>query len=252
MNKKIIISVILCIVCIMSLSVKSLAYKLDTDDKSNSDEMSFYKKENRSSNKADLFKNIIKATNGKIIEYGIMAEFNNSDSREKTVNELFKKLNENNNLVKKSSSNSESYSIEFHGNSIDGNIQSTGYSNHNIVKVDIVKQDNKYSLYKLNSNLDSILKDYNTKIIYYKYIKVKIENNNINGAYNKVIKCLKDIGDSNIKTETLENGYTSTTYTGQYEKIYSAGKPVDFNFSVVHYSTGTYIIMGTPEIIETY
>lgn len=240
MNKKVIISTILCIVCVLSLSFKSLAYRVNTEDKINSN------------NKIDLFKNIIKKTNGKVIEYGVMAEFNSNDSKEKSVNNLFEKVNKNKNLLKKSFCNSESYSIEFHGDSIDGNIQSTKYTDHNIVKIDMVKQDNKYSLNEFKNNIKSILKYNNTNIKYFEYIKVKVEDNNITNSYTKIIQCLEDIGDNNVKTNTLENGCTSTTYTGKYNKIYSAGEPIDFNFAIVHYSTGTYIIMGTPEIIETY
>lgn len=252
MNKNNILSIILCIVLILSLSFKSLAYKVYTQEENSSDKVFFQNYYNYPYKNIDVFNNIIKAVNGKTIEYGITAQFISSCSEEKIVNKLFNKLCRYGQFNEIKLNKGESYSIEFKGNSMIGYIESVRYKDHNIIKINVVKQDTRYNMAGLKKQFDFILKDIPTKIRYFQYIKVKIENNNIDDTYRKIKTTLKNIGDTDIKTETLENGYTSTTYTGQYESIYSDGDPIDFNFAVVRYSTGTYIIMGTPEIIETY
>ncbi|MBV4430424.1 hypothetical protein KM803_03615 [Clostridium tyrobutyricum] len=252
MKNKVIFSITLCIVFILSLSFKSLANKTYTQEKNNSNEILFQNKSVNTHNKIDVFGNIIKSLKGRTVEYGIMVQFDSRSDRRKTVDELFNKINRYGKLSRKTSSNNESYSIELQGNSINGFIESTQYDDHNIVKIDIVKKDNKYMIQQLENNLDKILGSELENVRMYRYIKIEMENNNIDETYKKVTNVLKIIGVNRINTEAIENGYTSTAYTGQYEKIYSNGAPIDFNFAVVEYSTGTYLIMGTPEIMETY
>lgn len=255
MNRKNIFSIVLCIICILSLSFRSLAYKIDTQEKGVSNKTLFQNNKifsYNSYNKLDVFNEMLEAIQGKTVEYGITAQFDSSQPGEKAVNELFYKLDSITKLNKSYSNDGENYFIEFCGNSINGYIESIPYGDHNIIKINIVKKDSRYQLNELKNNMSYVLKNVQTKIRYFEYIKAKVENNNIDNCYKKAIAVLRNIGDDDIRTGILENGYTATTYTGQYECIYSNGKPVDFNFAIVGYTTGTYIIMGTPEIMETY
>ncbi|MCH3965284.1 MAG: hypothetical protein LKE46_13575 [Clostridium sp.] len=252
MSRKNIFSIVLCIICILSLSFRSLAYKVDTQEKGVSRKIFFKNGEKFLNNKSDVFREILTAVHGRTVEYGIMAQFDSLEPGEKAVNELFYKLNKIARLNKTYSRNGENYLIEFYGNSINGYIESTPYDDHNIIKMDIIKRDKEYRLDELKNDISSILENSSEKIRYFEYIKAKLENNNINSCYRETVETLKNIGDNDIKTGVLENGYTATTYTGQYDSIYTNGKPVDFNFAIVGYTTGSYIIMGTPEIMETY
>ncbi|WP_446898312.1 hypothetical protein ACSVC9_15565 [Clostridium sp. LBM24168] len=252
MNRKNIFSIVLCIICILSLSFRSLAYRIDTQEKSASGKILSQSNGVFSQNKLDVFYEMLKAVHGETVEYGITAQFDSFQPGEEAIKELFYKLNSIAKLNKSYSRNGENYLIEFYGNSLNGYIESTLYGDHNIIKIDIIKKDSRYRLSELKNNISSILQNTPTKIRYFEYIKAKVENNNIDNCYEKATGVLKNIGDNDIRTGTLENGYTATTYTGQYESIYSNGEPIDFNFAIVRYTTGTYIIMGTPEIMETY
>jgi hypothetical protein len=252
MKKKILFNIMVYIEFIIFLSSNISAYKVNNQTKTHFNKTLFQSQELPSDDKVDVFNSIIKNTHSKTVQYGVTAQFNTSDPKEKIVNELFYKLNKDKKLTKDFSSNKENYSLNFKGKSVSGYIESTRYDNYNIVKIDIVKQSNIYAINELNQQMHSILEEFSHHIKYFQYVKVKVLNGSVEETYDKVIKTLNSIGNNGIRTDSLQNGYTSTTCTGQYKRIYSNGEPVDFNFAVVKYSTGVYIIMGTPEIMETY
>ncbi|MFL0195542.1 hypothetical protein ACJDU8_08200 [Clostridium sp. WILCCON 0269] len=202
--------------------------------------------------KVDLFRNILDSTNSKPTECGVMAVFTTEGSGEKAVDEISIKLDKYYKLNKKVSKNNEAYSIYFNNDSIDGYIQSVNYENYNVITVNIIKICSTYELEDIKSNIKMCLSGQAEKCRYFEYVKAKVEKGNVD-AINKQVKSILEYWNTcNIKTIPLEDGYTSTAYTGRYESIQSEGNLIDFNYAVMKYDMGTYIIMGTPEIMETY
>lgn len=200
----------------------------------------------------DLFDDILKKTNSKTTEYGITAVITTDENEEKICNDILKKLNffqENN---KKLLNNGKICCTEFTKGNVNGYIETMKYENHNVITVNMVERNNKNGLNEMKSKLQKCVEDENVTAKYFQYLRAQISDNDINKANNEVLKILKGYGASNINTITLENGYTSTAYTGTYDAMQSNGKLMDFNYAVCRYHSNSYIILGTPEIIITY
>jgi hypothetical protein len=141
---------------------------------------------------------------------------------------------------------------EFGKDNLKGYIETIHYENHNIVTINLVKKDDKNSLKELKDKLEQCLNNKKVNVKYFMYLKSKMKDDNIQYANKNIVKLLKYYGAVNINTVSLQNGYSTTAYTKRYEPIESNGKKMDFNYAVCKYSSGNYIIIGTPEIIVTY
>ncbi|CAB1253965.1 conserved hypothetical protein [Clostridiaceae bacterium BL-3] len=202
--------------------------------------------------KADLFKYILDDTHSSPEECNVMAVFSTDEQGEKVVNRIFQNLLEYEKLDKKVLRNNGLYSIEFGHSYINGYIESVQYENHNIITVNVVEKCDDYELPYLKNMVEECLSNVGEKCQYYQYVKAKVQMGNVTTVNRKLEDTLKNIGTSNIKTVPLNQGYSSTAYTHMFDPIQSNGDLIDFNYSVVKYSTGIYIIMGTPEIMTTY
>lgn len=201
---------------------------------------------------SDLFKDILKNTDSKVVESGIKVVFTTDKSRENVSDDILKSLDfydGQSDLVLK---NEQTYCVEFGKNNINGYIEIMQYENHNVVTVNIVKYDNKSSLEELRNKLQKYIGSKYSNIKYYQYLKCKMQSGDIYTVNKQILQLLKNHRASNIDTVDLENGYSTTAYTNQYDSIESNGKLVDFNYAVTKYSSGNYIIIGTPEILVTY
>lgn len=202
--------------------------------------------------KSDLFDDILKKTNSNPIECGIKAVFTTDEERENICNDILKRLEFYdgwNTIVLK---NQQIYCVEFGRNNVKGYIEIIHYENHNVVNINIINKDDKDSLKELKNKLQQCLKDKKVKVDYSMYLKLKMQNNDVQSTNEQILKLLKTQGATNINTISINNGYSTTAYTKQYESIQSNGKVIDFNYAVCKYSSGSYIIIGTPEIIVTY
>ncbi|MBL4935786.1 YwmB family TATA-box binding protein [Clostridium sp. YIM B02515] len=199
----------------------------------------------------DLFNSILEKTEGKTLEYGIKASFDINNNGEEYCIKLLKKLGLNNgevNVVK----NNDSYCLEFNNNVYKGYIESLANDNHNVVTVNISKNDSKNGLSELISLFENNIEQDKGDIKYFQYLKAKINDDDKNIVNNKVINILKEQNASNIDTIVLSNGFSTTANTNRYEPVTSDGEKIDFNFAVCSYSSGNYIIIGTPVIITSY
>ncbi|QXE19485.1 MULTISPECIES: hypothetical protein [Clostridium] len=200
----------------------------------------------------DMFKNILEKTNSTPVECGIMATFNTSSGKEKVVDEIFKVLMRYSECNKKVWRNNKIYCIEFNGYYAEGYVEGVENENYNIITVNITRKSTQYKLQDLKSMVDRSLGDRKEKCKYFEYVKAKTQKQDVSSVNSEVKNILKCYGTSDIKTIALEEGYSSTAYTHKYEPIQSVTGLIDFNYAVVKYDTGTYIIMGTPEIMVTY
>ena len=200
----------------------------------------------------DMFKNILEKTNSTPVENGIMATFNTHSDKEKVVNEIFKVLTRYSEYNKKIWRNNKIYCIEFNGYCAEGYVEGVENENYNIITVNIIRKCSQYKLQDLKSMVDKSLSGRKEKCKYFEYVKAKTQKQDVSSVNSEIKNILNYYGASDIKTIALEEGYSSTAYTHKYEPIQSGTGLIDFNYAVVKYDTGTYIIMGTPEIMVTY
>lgn len=199
----------------------------------------------------DLFEYILNDTYAAVQECGVMVVFNSYSPGEKAVNGVFQKLLKYKRIVGKISKNKDGYYLKFSGSNIDGYIDSIKYENKNVITVNIVEKSDHYDLHNLKSMVKGCL-PHSEEFKYYQYVKAKMAMRSVTDVNNKVKYILNSIGASDMKTVSLNGGYSSTVNTHMFDPIQSDGSLVDFNYSVVKHSSGTYIIMGTPEIMTTY
>jgi hypothetical protein len=202
--------------------------------------------------KVDLFNDILKTTDGKTVEYGVTVIFTSDKNGEAISDDILKKLGFYDGWNTNVLNSRNAYCVEFGKDNVDGYIESTQYENHNIVTVNIIKKDNFNNLDEMKDRLEKIISDYKVNAKYFQYLKAKLPNNNIKYNNNKVLELLKGYDSTNINTVKLENGYSTTAYTKMYDSMESNGQLIDLNYALSKYSSGSYIIIGTPEINVTY
>lgn len=110
----------------------------------------------------------------------------------------------------------------------------------NNAKVDINKLKDKI-ITSINTNENNINTYYCTK--------GKIHNSNYINRLNDVLQI---IGSKKIDIIKSDNGYFGTAYTGYFKSNVNANEKVDMNFSINEYTSGTYVIIGTPIITCSY
>ncbi|WP_205694153.1 hypothetical protein [Clostridium sp. JN-9] len=204
------------------------------------------------SNKGDLIDSMVKSCNGNIQEYGIRFSFNANGNGEEICSSILKKINPNIKDIDNVVRNDKLYCIEIKSNIINGYIESINYDNYNVVTVNLTKKDNVNNLTDFKKDISSALsKDYNVNT-YFMYIKFKVDSQDLEHINEKLGVVIKEHGGTDIQTVQLENGFSSTAYTGRYSPIKSAGRSIDLNYAVCKYPSGIDVIIGTPEILTSY
>jgi hypothetical protein len=201
--------------------------------------------------KPDFFREIVSLTEGKVVEYGVKANFQISEDGEDYCLELFKKLNIENadiNVVK----GEKFYSVEFNNNEFKGYIESTSYDNHNVVTLNIVQYDNEYRLLELKNRVSIAVGKDEKEVKYFDYLKAQVSKDSTEKVNRDIAELLKNNNASNIDTIKIDNGYSTVAYTKKYPVMKNNGKLMDLNYAVCSYSSGDYVIIGTPVIITTY
>ncbi|MBC2579844.1 YwmB family TATA-box binding protein [Clostridium sp. DJ247] len=206
----------------------------------------------RAEKKGDLFNEILRKTNSSTVEYGIKEVFTTDSDKEKIVDNFIRGLGLYDGWNSTVLKNNKVYCVEFGKNYINGYIEIIQYENHNVVTINITKKDNDNNLNELKDMLKQCIPEIKTNDMIFLYLKAKLLEDDINLYNNEVLEILKNYRASNINTIKLENGYSTTAYTRQYNAMQNNGKPMDFNYAVCRYSSGSYIIIGTPEISVTY
>lgn len=208
---------------------------------------SYYPKAKKCTN---LFSDIISCSNGNVVEYGLRTSFQTKDDGEETCLSLLKKLD--NNYDFQVSKYNNTYSVEFKDDVTNGYIESASEGKYNTITINIVKKQNANNLPQLKNNVEEILKNRNANHKYFEYVKAKIADSDLSAVNNRVIGLLKDDNAENIKTVSIDNGYSTTAYTKQFENKLVEDGYSDLNYAVCRYASGNYIVIGTPIIMETY
>ncbi|MCB2293185.1 YwmB family TATA-box binding protein [Clostridium algoriphilum] len=210
--------------------------------------------------KSNLFDEILLQTKSKTVEYGLKTCFSTGIGREEICNYLIKVLELNNKNIKLSiTKNINSYCINFSGENVEGYIGALKNNNINDITINISRIDNKNGLVALKNKVSVSIGYRGNNIKYFQYLKAKVgessAKNKIEDNYSlnkRIINILKSHGTENIETVDLNNGLSTVAYTKEYDEKITNNKLIDFNYAVCNYSSGRYIIIGTPEIITTY
>lgn len=199
----------------------------------------------------DLFNGVLNLTQAAVAEYGIKATFTVEEGGENYCLNLFKKLNlavKTINIAK----DSNMYCLEFNNEYLDGYIESMSYENYNIITINILRKSQYTGFSQLKELIEKSVREKQKDIKYFQYVKAKISSSNLSKVNNNIIAFLKDNDATNVDTIDLGSGYSTVAYTKRYPSIVDDGKKIDFNYAVCGYSSGNYLIIGTPVIITSY
>jgi hypothetical protein len=202
-------------------------------------------------NNVDFFKEIVEAAEGRVVEFGVKASFDVSEEKEAYCLELLKKLELNGadiSVIK----DDKFYCIEFSNSKIKGYIESTSYDNYNVVTLNIVQYDTQYRMPELKYRVSNAIGKDEKEVRYFDYLKAQISGGDKIRINRKIAGMLRKYNSSNIDTVEIDNGYSTVAYTKKYPVMMNNGKMMDLNYAVCSYSSGDYIIIGTPVIIPTY
>lgn len=201
----------------------------------------------------NLFQEMIKTAEGEIVESGIRTRFKSIRNGQELTEYFIDKVNDNKDTEVKSYKNKGNFYIDFEEKSTKGSIMITSSKGENIVTIDIVQKCSTNELYKIKSKIESVIAPVSEKEkVYYQYLKAKLPSKDLASINHELVSVLKINGAVNISSIELNNGFSTCAYTYRYKPKRSNGKLMDLNFALSSYTSGKYLIIGTPEIIITY
>lgn len=214
----------------------------------------------RATEEVNLFDEILLQTNSETVEYGLKVSFKTLEEPKEVCDYLINALELTGEKIKLNYFEREnSYCIEFSGEGVQGYIEALRCNYENVIKINISKIGNKNGLESLKNNVNEVIGYRGKNMKYFQYLKAKMQDINTNigmesvyATNQRIIKILKYNKSKNIETVSINNGLSTVAYTKRYEEEVSNNKLIDFNYAVCDYSSGRYIIIGTPEIITTY
>lgn len=200
----------------------------------------------------DLFQDMINKSEGHIVESGVRTCFISAMNGQELQNYILKKIRWKNTKVK-SYKNKENYYIDIKSSDITGFISITRAYDESLVTIDILKKGSNNELENIKNSIESVIKPINHhKSTYYEYVKAKLPDKDLASLNKELAWLLKSYGATNINSVELNNGFSSTAYTGKFNSKINNGKLMDLNYALSSYTSGKYIIIGTPEIIIAY
>jgi hypothetical protein len=199
----------------------------------------------------DIFSEILNETSANVQECSITTSFESETGDAELCKIVLKNLGFSDGNLKLTQ-NKNIYCIDFSQNNYYGYIESMHYENEYVIAININDKCSKNELSVLKTNVDKALKGISIENKYFLYIKSKIPNQSINIVDSKIKTILRKDQAIDVNSVNLNNGITTTAYTGLFSSIKSGDALMDFNYAVCRYSSGNYLIMGSPEIIVTY
>ncbi|MEA4825869.1 MAG: hypothetical protein VB130_04440 [Clostridium sp.] len=197
----------------------------------------------------DLFQEVLSETKGQVVEYGLKTRFKSKINGQELVNYFVNEINANISTKVKSYRGKNSYIINFKDINSEGFIEVIDDE----VIVQIIKKDETNNLESLRENIERIISPISeNKNTYYKYLKAQLPNSDLLSLNKEILELLKSKGADNIHSVEISNGYSNSLYTKIYKPKNNNGELMDLNFALCNYSSGNYIIIGTPEIFITY
>ncbi|EJO5346232.1 YwmB family TATA-box binding protein [Clostridium botulinum] len=207
----------------------------------------------KAKDKDELFFKIIEKTNSNIVEAGGNVSFATKLTTKDISKEICSNLQLDKKFNKKSVCRNGNYNIYFYNKQISGNINIKKCNDENIVMIDFKSSILNKKFIDFKNNIKIYLNSKNKKDYIFEYVKAENNRQNLKKLNDDISLILNKNNAKNIDTIKLDNGYSTTAYTKRYTPIKVCGKKIDFNYAVCKYnSQKTYLILGTPQISETY
>lgn len=105
---------------------------------------------------------------------------------------------------------------------------------------------------EVQKNFKKNLSQMNVDAEYSLCVKSKILNNTMEEIKEGIIDYLTVNKAQNTEVTMINNGYSIMSTLGMENKKVVLGKNIDFSCAIVKYSSGCYLLLGTPEITITY
>lgn len=201
----------------------------------------------------DMFEKLLSNRNIEVSEYSVTATFNSDSQGMDACKEIIRKASTTLGEMEYTVNDKDEFSNIIFSNEIyKGSITSTPYKDKSIVVITVIKKEKENKTKELKGKLSEILSHVNSRITYSQCIKGKILNNNLDEVNNFVMNELEQSKAKNINKAKLYNGYSIICNTNLYDSKKVGTMDVDFHCAVVKYSSGCYLVMGTPEITLDY
>lgn len=120
------------------------------------------------------------------------------------------------------------------------------------VMIKVTSQDEKIPLYQLKKDILKKVKREDNSVKIYDNIKAKIEDKDIQIYKESLDKYLKSIGGKNIDFTNINSGVSCVATINMNTEEQLKNMLFNVNFALVKYTSGTYIIIGTPIITCAY
>jgi len=152
------------------------------------------------------------------------------------------------------------YRMEYDDSSIKGYVEAASNAQGIQITIDLEEVTNCISVDSLkervSSALDKLCREesytLDKNLCFYDYVKVQLNEVDAANLNQSCIAILKKHKASNVHTINISNGFGTTAYTGGKNTVKNLGKAIDFNYAVVTYSSGSYLIMGRPILTINY
>ena len=194
---------------------------------------------------SEIISKVINISKGSIVTTGIKADFEFCSNEEKKydamLNEISKKF-----TIKENLKNENYSSTDFKEGEASGYLECIKSGDKNKFSLCIEKNGDKNNLEELEKMVSDITANCKEKFKSHKYIKCKLEDNNILNTNKELIEKIQAEGFSSVQTIKYNNGYSNVAFVqrGDNKEL--------VNFVVCNYSSGNYLIVGTPEIFTEF
>ncbi|WMJ79667.1 YwmB family TATA-box binding protein [Clostridium sp. MB40-C1] len=203
----------------------------------------------------DLFSCILDESKGCVEECGVKTHFKTYKNGQELHNDFITQISkEYKNYSEKISRDKGNIIIRFQDEHSEGHIEFNNDSEEKNVSLQIIQKNHQNNTQDLKDKIEKLTSHMTKeKTLWWIYLKAKLnDKDNISCINEKIVNHLESEGITALSTIKIQNGYSSSAYTGKYKPIKNGDKLIDFNFAVCKYSSGNYIIIGTPEIFVPY
>lgn len=203
----------------------------------------------------DMVSGILNSVNASTEEYVVEGRFYSQESKENIYETITTNIEKAMGQVYQEVNKDLSFKIDYNHEEYDGRISIADYGKGYdvVLRISICKPNLDIDEEKtVEKKIKEILSPISSKVEYSLYVKSKILNGTIDETRDVILKQLYLNKAQNIDEVEISNGYSIISNTNLYDKEIILGEEIDFNCAIVRYSSGCYLIMGTPVIRITY
>ncbi|KOA18351.1 hypothetical protein CLHOM_32530 [Clostridium homopropionicum DSM 5847] len=204
-------------------------------------------------NKVDFFKEMLTTTKGQVVEYGFKTHFSSETNGQELSSYFVNQITLEKGITVRTIETKGNYYIDFARDNLIGNINIIGHEQLNDITVEVIEKSKENDLNNLEGKYKSIVNGISkSNYSEYQYLKASIPTSDLSTLQKEIISLLKNKGAINVSTVKLEKGFSTSAYTNKYKPKKNNGKLMDLNYALCNYNSGSFIIIGTPEIFTSY